>query len=289
MEPIIEINHLTHIYSPNTPFAQRALDDVSLTIYEGEYLGIIGRTGSGKSTLIQHLNGLLRPSQGQILFQGQDIWSSKALTHSIRFQVGLVFQYPEYQLFEETVYQDIAFGPRNMKLPEEEVDRRVRQAASFAGLSDQVLERSPFELSGGQKRRVAIAGVIAMEPKVLVLDEPTAGLDPAGAAAILANIEAYRQANHATIIIVSHSMEDVARLTDRLVVVSQGKLPYVGTPREVFSHGPALEEMGLGVPAMTRVFARMRALGADVDPAVYTVEQAKEAFLTALQKKKEGM
>lgn len=289
MEPIIEINHLTHIYSPNTPFAQRALDDVSLTIYEGEYLGIIGRTGSGKSTLIQHLNGLLRPSQGQILFQGQDIWSSKALTHSIRFQVGLVFQYPEYQLFEETVYQDIAFGPRNMKLPEEEVDRRVRQAASFAGLSDQVLERSPFELSGGQKRRVAIAGVIAMEPKVLVLDEPTAGLDPAGAAAILSNIEAYRQANHATIIIVSHSMEDVARLTDRLVVVSQGKLPYVGTPREVFSHGPELEKMGLGVPAMTRVFARMRALGADVDPAVYTVEQAKEAFLTALQKKKEGM
>ena len=289
MEPIIEINHLTHIYSPNTPFAQRALDDVSLTIYGGEYLGIIGRTGSGKSTLIQHLNGLLRPTQGEILFQGKDIWSSKELTHSIRFQVGLVFQYPEYQLFEETVYQDIAFGPRNMKLPEEEVDRRVRQAASFAGLGDHVLERSPFELSGGQKRRVAIAGVIAMEPKVLVLDEPTAGLDPAGAAAILANIEAYRQANHATIIIVSHSMEDVARLTDRLVVVSQGKLPYVGTPREVFSHGPALEEMGLGVPAMTRVFARMRALGADVDPAVYTVEQAKEAFLTALQKKKEGM
>lgn len=285
MEPIIEIKNLTHIYSPNTPFAHRALDDVSLTIYRGEYLGIIGRTGSGKSTLIQHLNGLIRPTQGQILFQGQDIWSSKALTHSIRFQVGLVFQYPEYQLFEESVYQDIAFGPRNMKLDEAEVDRRVRRAAAFAGLKEEVLSRSPFELSGGQKRRVAIAGVIAMEPTVLVLDEPTAGLDPAGAASILANIESYRQANQATVIIVSHSMEDVARLTDRLVVVSQGKLPYVGTPRQVFSHGEDLESMGLGVPAMNRVFARVRSMGIDIDPAVYTVEQAKAAFLAAYRSK----
>ena len=285
MEPIIEIKNLTHIYSPNTPFAHRALDDVSLTIYRGEYLGIIGRTGSGKSTLIQHLNGLIRPTQGQILFQGQDIWSSKALTHSIRFQVGLVFQYPEYQLCEESVYQDIAFGPRNMKLDEAEVDRRVRRAAAFAGLKEEVLSRSPFELSGGQKRRVAIAGVIAMEPTVLVLDEPTAGLDPAGAASILANIESYRQANQATVVIVSHSMEDVARLTDRLVVVSQGKLPYVGTPRQVFSHGEDLESMGLGVPAMNRVFARVRSMGIDIDPAVYTVEQAKAAFLAAYRSK----
>ena len=285
MEPIIEIKNLTHIYRPNTPFANRALDDVSLTIYRGEYLGIIGRTGSGKSTLIQHLNGLIRPTQGQILFQGQDIWSSKALTHSIRFQVGLVFQYPEYQLFEESVYQDIAFGPRNMKLDEAEVDRRVRRAAAFAGLKEEVLSRSPFELSGGQKRRVAIAGVIAMEPTVLVLDEPTAGLDPAGAASILANIESYRQANQATVVIVSHSMEDVARLTDRLVVVSQGKLPYVGTPRQVFSHGEDLESMGLGVPAMNRVFARVRSMGIDIDPAVYTVEQAKAAFLAAYRSK----
>ena len=285
MEPIIEIKNLTHIYSPNTPFAHRALEDLSMTIYRGEYLGIIGRTGSGKSTLIQHLNGLIRPTQGQILFQGQDIWSSKALTHSIRFQVGLVFQYPEYQLFEESVYQDIAFGPRNMKLDEAEVDRRVRRAAAFAGLKEEVLSRSPFELSGGQKRRVAIAGVIAMEPTVLVLDEPTAGLDPAGAASILANIESYRQANQATVIIVSHSMEDVARLTDRLVVVSQGKLPYVGTPRQVFSHGEDLESMGLGVPAMNRVFARVRAMGIDIDPAVYTVEQAKAAFLAAYRSK----
>ena len=287
MEPIIEIKNLTHIYSPNTPFEQRALDQVNLTIYRGEYLGIIGRTGSGKSTLIQHLNGLIRPTEGEVLFQGQDIWSSKELTHNIRFQVGLVFQYPEYQLFEETVYKDIAFGPRNMGLPEEEIDRRVREAAHFVGLRDELLERSPFELSGGQKRRVAIAGVIAMEPKVLILDEPTAGLDPAGAASILANIDAYRQANQATIIIVSHSMEDVARLTDRLAVVSHGTLPYVGTPREVFSHGEALEAMGLAVPTMNRVFSRLRAMGAEVDPAVYTVEQAKASFLAAL-KKKEG-
>ena len=285
MEPIIEIKGLSHIYSPNTPFEQRALDGIDLTIYRGEYLGIIGRTGSGKSTLIQHLNGLMRPTAGQVLFEGQDIWSSKALTHSIRFQVGLVFQYPEYQLFEETVYKDIAFGPRNMKLDEAEIDRRVRRAAVFAGLGDEILQRSPFELSGGQKRRVAIAGVIAMEPKVLILDEPTAGLDPAGAASILANIEAYRQANDATVIIVSHSMEDVARLTDRLVVVSHGKLPYVGTPREVFAHGAELEALGLSVPAMARVFARVRALGGDVDPAVYTVEQAKEAFLAAYRRK----
>ena len=285
MEPIIEIKGLSHIYSPNTPFEQRALDGIDLTIYRGEYLGIIGRTGSGKSTLIQHLNGLMRPTAGQVLFEGQDIWSSKALTHSIRFQVGLVFQYPEYQLFEETVYQDIAFGPRNMKLDEAEIDRRVRRAAAFAGLGDEILQRSPFELSGGQKRRVAIAGVIAMEPKVLILDEPTAGLDPAGAASILANIEAYREANDATVLIVSHSMEDVARLTDRLVVVSHGRLPYVGTPREVFAHGAELEALGLSVPAMARVFARVRALGGDVDLAVYTVEQAKEAFLAAYRRK----
>ena len=285
MEPIIEIKHLTHIHSPNTPFEQKALDDIDLTIYRGEYLGIIGRTGSGKSTLIQHLNGLMKPTSGQVLFEGQDIWSSKALTHSIRFQVGLVFQYPEYQLFEETVYKDISFGPRNMKLEEEEIDRRVRQAAAFAGLSDEILSRSPFELSGGQKRRVAIAGVIAMEPKVLILDEPTAGLDPAGSASILANIDAYRQANNATVIIVSHSMEDVARITDRLVVVSHGTLPFVGAPREVFSHGEELNELGLSVPAVNRVFARIRAAGIDLDPAVYTVDQAKAALLKALARK----
>ena len=286
MEPIIEIKNLTHIYSPNTPFEQRALDSVNLTIYQGETLGIIGRTGSGKSTLIQHLNGLVRPTSGQILFEGQDIWSSKELTHTIRFQVGLVFQYPEYQLFEETVYKDIAFGPRNMKLDEGEIDRRVRRAAAFAGLRDEVLSRSPFELSGGQKRRVAIAGVIAMEPKVLILDEPTAGLDPVGVESILRNIHDYHEAKNATIILVSHSMEEVARTVDRLVVVSGGRIPFSGTPREVFAHGRELEEMGLGVPQVTRVFHRLRELGADVDPSVYTIAQARAAVQAALARKK---
>lgn len=285
MEAIIETKHLTHTYSAGTPFERSALLDVDFSTYKGEYLGIIGHTGSGKSTLIQHLNGLLKPTSGQVLFQGEDIWADAKRTRQTRFQVGLVFQYPEYQLFEETVYKDISFGPKNMGLDEGEVDRRVREAARFVGLRDDQLEKSPFELSGGQKRRVAIAGVIAMEPKVLILDEPTAGLDPAGAASILANIETYRQANHATVILVSHSMEDVARLADRLVVVSQGTLPYVGTPREVFSHGEALESMGLAVPAMNRVFSRVRAMGVDIDPAVYTVEQAKAAILDALRKK----
>lgn len=283
MEPIIEIKNLIHIYSPNTPFEQRALDQVNLTIYRGEYLGIIGRTGSGKSTLIQHLNGLIRPTEGEVLFQGQDIWSSKELTHNIRFQVGLVFQYPEYQLFEETVYKDIAFGPRNMKLDEPEIDRRVRQAAAFAGLSEEILARSPFELSGGQKRRVAIAGVIAMEPKVLILDEPTAGLDPVGVESILGNIRDYHQAHNATIILVSHSMEEVARTVDRLVVVNDGRVPFHGAPSEVFQHGPELEAMGLGVPQMTRVFNRLRAMGVDIGPSVYTIEQAKAAVLAKLK------
>lgn len=283
MEPIIEIKNLTHIYSPNTPFEQRALDSVNLTIYQGETLGIIGRTGSGKSTLIQHLNGLVRPTSGQILFEGQDIWSSKELTHTIRFQVGLVFQYPEYQLFEETVYKDIAFGPRNMKLDEGEIDRRVRRAAAFAGLRDEVLSRSPFELSGGQKRRVAIAGVIAMEPRVLILDEPTAGLDPVGVESILGNIRDYHQAHNATIILVSHSMEEVARTVDRLVVVNDGRIPFHGAPSEVFQHGPELEAMGLGVPQMTRVFNRLRAMGVDIGPSVYTIEQAKAAVLAKLK------
>lgn len=288
MAPILEVRDLSHIYSVGTPFQRAAIEHVSFSVERGEFIGIIGHTGSGKSTLIQHLNGLLKPTSGQILFDGRDIWSDKAFTRSIRFHVGLVFQYPEYQLFEETVYKDIAFGPKNMGLPPEEIQRRVREAAAFVGVPEEHLEKSPFDLSGGQKRRVAIAGVIAMEPKVLVLDEPTAGLDPAGAASILANIEAYRQANHATIVIVSHSMEDVARLADRLVVVSHGTLPYIGTPREVFSHGAALEELGLGVPAMNRVFSRVRAMGVDIDPAVYTVEQAKAAFLAAWRKRKEG-
>ena len=281
MTPIIETKQLTHIYSRGTPFEHTALKGIDLAVAPGEYLAIIGRTGSGKSTLIQHLNGLLRPTSGQVLFDGEDIWSSKERTRQVRFQVGLVFQYPEYQLFEETVYRDIAFGPTNMGLDQDEVDRRVRQAARFVGLSEHTLEKSPFDLSGGQKRRVAIAGVIAMEPKVLILDEPTAGLDPAGAAQILGNIRAYHRERHAAIILVSHSMNEVAREAQRLVVFREGTIPCSGTPQEVFSHGPELEQMGLGVPEMTRVFARLRAMGFDVPASVYTVEQARDAILLA--------
>lgn len=288
MKPIIETKELTHIYSPGTPFESVALDHVNFTAYEGEYLGIIGHTGSGKSTLIQHLNGLLKPTSGQVLFQGQDIWSDPQRTIQTRFHVGLVFQYPEYQLFEETVYKDISFGPKNMGLDEGEVDRRVRQAARFVGLRDDQLEKSPFELSGGQKRRVAIAGVIAMEPKVLILDEPTAGLDPVGVESILGNIRDYHQAHNATVILVSHSMEEVARTVDRLVVVNDGKIPFQGTPRQVFQHGDELEHMGLGVPQLTRVFHRLRAMGADVDPSVYTLEQAKAALLDRLGRAGKG-
>ena len=279
MDAIIQTEKLSHIYSTGTPFEHAALVDVDFTAYRGEYLGIIGRTGSGKSTLIQHLNGLLKPTSGKVLFEGKDIWETKERTHQTRFQVGLVFQYqyPEYHLFEETVYKDIAFGPRNMKLDEGEVDRRVRAAAAFVGLSGEVLEKSPFELSGGQKRRVAIAGVIAMEPAVLILDEPTAGLDPAGAESILANIRDYHRAKNATILLVSHSMEEVARSVDRLVVVSKGHIPFTGTPREVFAHGDELEAMGLGVPQVTRVFHRLRAMGVDIDPSVYTIDQARAA------------
>ena len=288
MNAIIETKQLTHIYSAGTPFERGALLEVDFSAMEGEYLGIIGHTGSGKSTLIQHLNALLKPTSGQVLFQGQDVWADPARTRQTRFQVGLVFQYPEYQLFEETVYKDISFGPKNMGLDEKEVDRRVREAAAFVGLRDDQLEKSPFELSGGQKRRVAIAGVIAMEPKVLILDEPTAGLDPVGVESILGNIRDYHQAHNATVILVSHSMEEVARTVDRLVVVNDGKIPFQGTPRQVFQHGDELEAMSLGVPQLTRVFHRLRAMGADVDPSVYTLEQAKAALLDRLGRAGKG-
>ena len=288
MNAIIETKQLTHIYSAGTPFERGALLEVDFSAMEGEYLGIIGHTGSGKSTLIQHLNGLLKPTSGQVLFQGTDIWTDLKTTRRTRFQVGLVFQYPEYQLFEETVYKDISFGPKNMGLDEKEVDRRVRSAAYFVGLRDDQLNQSPFELSGGQKRRVAIAGVIAMEPKVLILDEPTAGLDPVGTESILSNIRAYHKAQNATIIMVSHSMEEMARTVDRLVVVNDGKIALEGAPSQVFQHGQELEDMGLGIPQMTRVFNRLKAMGVDVGSSVYTVEQAKRAILDALAKKGVG-
>jgi energy-coupling factor transport system ATP-binding protein len=275
LEPILQVKNLNYVYSAGTPFEHKALDNVSFSVERGEFIGIIGHTGSGKSTLMQHLNGLLKPTSGEILLDGKDIWSDKALTRQTRFRVGLVFQYPEYQLFEETVYKDIAFGPKNMKLSEEEIDRRVREAAGFVGLTEQQLEVSPFDLSGGQKRRVAIAGVIAMEPEILILDEPTAGLDPVGRAEILGNIEAYRKAKNATIMMVSHSMEDVARLTDRLLVMNGSKLAFDSTPADVFTHAEELVEMGLSIPQVTQVFLHLRKLGADV-PNVYTIAQAVE-------------
>ena len=273
MAPILEVKNLNHIYSAGTPFEHAALKDVSFAVEPGEFIGVIGHTGSGKSTLMQHLNGLLKPTSGQILLDGRDIWSDKKLTRQSRFRVGLVFQYPEYQLFEETVYKDIAFGPKNMGLSSEEVDRRVREAAGFVGLTEKQLEVSPFDLSGGQKRRVAIAGVIAMEPEVLILDEPTAGLDPSGREEILSNIEAYRQAKNATIMMVSHSMSDVARLTERLLVMNDSKLALDGTPDEVFGHAEELLEMGLDIPELTRLFLKLTQQGLPVEP-VYTMEQA---------------
>ena len=273
MNPILEVKNLNYIYSIGTPFEHQALQDVSFRVNRGEFIGIIGHTGSGKSTLMQQLNGLLKPTSGQVLLDGQDIWSDKKLTRQARFRVGLVFQYPEYQLFEETVYKDIAFGPKNMGLKPEEIDRRVREAAGFVGLTEEQLQVSPFDLSGGQKRRVAIAGVIAMEPEVLILDEPTAGLDPIGRAEILANIEAYRQGKNATIMMVSHSMEDVARLTDRLLVLNGSHLAMDATPAEVFTHAEELVEMGLSIPQVTQVFLHLRKMGVPVEN-VYTIDQA---------------
>ena len=276
MASFLEVRDLTHLYSAGTPFAHTALDRVSFTAERGEFIGVIGHTGSGKSTLMQHLNGLLKPTSGLVLLDGQDIWSDKKLTRQARFRVGLVFQYPEYQLFEETVYEDIAFGPKNMKLDEAEIDRRVREAAGFVGITDEQLKASPFDLSGGQKRRTAIAGVIAMEPEILILDEPTAGLDPAGREEILGNIAAYRKAKNATIMMVSHSMDDVARLTDRLLVMNQSRLVMDGTPREVFARAEELVAMGLNIPAVTQVFLRLRQMGLPVE-SVYTLDQAVAA------------
>ena len=277
MDPILEIKNLNFVYSAGTPFEHQALEDINFTVNRGEFIGIIGHTGSGKSTLMQQLNGLLKPTSGQVILDGRDIWSDKKLTRQARFRVGLVFQYPEYQLFEETVYKDIAFGPKNMGLKAEEIDRRVREAAGFVGLTEAQLQSSPFDLSGGQKRRVAIAGVIAMEPEVLILDEPTAGLDPSGRAEILGNIEAYRKAKNATVMMVSHSMEDVARLTDRLLVLCGSRLAMEGTPGQVFSRAQELLDMGLSIPQVTQVFLHLKQMGLPVEP-VYTIGQAVDAL-----------
>ena len=283
MEPIIRVDHLTHTYSAGTPFQRSAVKDMSLDILPGEFLGVIGHTGSGKSTLIQHLNGLLKPTDGHIYLNGQDIWADPKQIRQVRFHVGLVFQYPEYQLFEETVYKDVAFGPKNMGLDDGEIDRRVRQSVQAVGLSADVLEKSPFALSGGQKRRVAIAGVMAMEPEVLILDEPTAGLDPVGRSEILGNIQAYRKAKNATIMMVSHSMEDVARLTDRLLVLNGSKLAMDAPPAQVFTHAEELTQMGLNIPQVTQAFLELKKLGLDVKN-VYTIDQA----VTEIKRLKEG-
>ena len=279
MEPILQIEHLTHTYSAGTPFQRSAVDDMNLSMMDGEFLGIIGHTGSGKSTLIQHLNGLLKPTSGRILLQGKDIWADPKKIRDVRFQVGLVFQYPEYQLFEETLYKDIAFGPKNMGLDEADIDRRVRDAAAFVGLTEAMLDKSPFELSGGQKRRVAIAGVIAMEPKVLVLDEPTAGLDPRGRDDILARIQDYHRAKNASVVLVSHSMEEIARNVDRIVVLSDSHVFMEGTPRQVFARADELEQVGLDIPQVTKGALALRRRGLPVDTAVYTVEALRDTLL----------
>ena len=283
MAPVLEVKNLQHIYSIGTPFEHTALKDVSFSVERGEFIGVIGHTGSGKSTLMQHLNGLLKPTSGTVLLDGKDIWSDKKLTRQSRFQVGLVFQYPEYQLFEETVYQDIAFGPKNMGLKQEEIDRRVREAAALVGLTEEQLRVSPFDLSGGQKRRVAIAGVIAMEPEVLILDEPTAGLDPEGREEVLANIDTYRKTKNATVMMVSHSMNDVARLADRLLVMNGAEIAMDGTPTEVFARADELLAMGLDIPEVTRLFMRLQEMGLAVN-RVYTQQQA----IAELQRLKEG-
>ncbi len=279
MAPIIETKKLTHVYSAGTPFERYALTEVDFSAERGEFLGIIGHTGSGKSTLMQHLNGLLKPTSGQVLFDGQDIFQSKEFTRQVRFKVGLVFQYPEYQLFEETVFKDIAFGPKNMGLQEEEIKERVHRAADLVGIGEELLDKSPFDLSGGQKRRVAIAGVLAMEPDVLILDEPTAGLDPEGREVVLHQIRTFQKALGDTIIMVSHSMEEIASTVDRLVVMNHSRTFMDGTPAQVFSQAKQLREIGLAVPQVTSVFLRLQELGVPVDTSVYTVEQAKAAIL----------
>jgi energy-coupling factor transport system ATP-binding protein len=283
MNTILETRDLHFVYGGNSPTAQTALNGINLTIREGEFLGLIGHTGSGKTTFVQHLNGLLKPISGQILYRGEDIHANGFKLRGLRFKVGLVFQYPEHQLFEETVARDIAFGPRNMGLSDAEVAERVRQAAAFVGLGDDVMDKSPFDLSGGQKRRAAIAGVIAMRPEVLILDEPTAGLDPYGAFQILSQIREFRDKSGSTVVLVTHNMETVARAADRLVVFSQGTVAMDGTPEQIFGQPERLEALGLDVPQVSKVFMKLRELGIDVETSVYTVKYAKNLVETLLR------
>lgn len=282
---VLETEDLTYTYSVETPFEKTAVNNVSLKIEEGEMIGVMGHTGSGKSTLIQHFNGLLRPTSGRILLDGKDIWADKNDIRSVRFKVGLVFQYPEYQIFEETVYKDIAFGPTNMGLDKTEIDRRVRETAHDLGLSEELMERSPFELSGGQKRRVAIAGVMAMEPRVLILDEPTAGLDPAGRDKILSHIKSYHERTRNTILIVSHSMEDIATFADRILVMNKSELFCFDETKKVFARADEIAAIGLDVPQITKVFGALRSRGLDFGKEVYTVGYARELVLRELRER----
>lgn len=280
---VLEVRQLNHVYSARTPYEKVALKDVSFRVEKGEFVGVIGHTGSGKSTLVQHLNGLLRPTSGQVLLDGKDIWADPKAIREVRFRVGEVFQYPEHQLFEETVRKDIAFGPRNMGLSDEEIDLRVKKACSFAGLREELLDTSPFELSGGQKRRAAIAGVMAMEPEVLVLDEPTAGLDPKGREQLLSQILRYAKDNGTTVMLVSHSMEDVAAVADKVLVMDHGTVKMFDKTAAVFSRAEELEAIGLSVPAVTRIFMGLRARGYDVGDNAYTVEQAVARLLPLIK------
>ncbi len=277
---------LSHVYSAGTPFESTALHDVSISIPQGQFAAVIGHTGSGKSTFIQHLNALLQPTEGRVLLDGQDINKDKYTRRDVKRKVGLVFQYPEYQLFEETVYKDIAFGPSNMKLGKEEIDERVREAAAFTGVSEELFERSPLELSGGQKRRIAIAGVIAMRPEVLILDEPTAGLDPAGCAQIFENIRCYREKSGATVLIVSHSMDDVARLAERIIVFDRGAVVMDGTPAAVFSRAKELMEIGLSVPKAAELAVALRDCGVGLPEGIFTHERLLAALLQVREGRK---
>ena len=285
---VIKVEELKFVYGEGTSFRKTALDGVSFEIEQGEFLGIIGHTGSGKSTLVQLLNGLLRPAEGRVYLNGTDIWEKPKKIREVRFKVGMVFQYPEYQLFEETVYKDIAFGPKNMGLTDSEIDERVRRAASFTGLDEELLKRSPFDLSGGEKRRAAIAGVIAMDPDVLILDEPAAGLDPLGRDALLSQIRKYHEKRKNTVILVSHSMEDIARMTDRILVLDKGKKVMLDTAGRVFSCGDELERTGLRVPQITKIMMLLKERGIPVNTGVLTVEQGFEEILALVRGTAEG-
>ena len=288
MASIIKVEHLSYVYNPGMPNAVTALDDVSFEVEEGDFVGIIGATGSGKSTLITHMNGLNKPTSGKFIIDGRDLWAEPEKIRDFRFLTGLVFQYPEYQLFEETCYKDIAFGPKNMGLDEAEVDKRVHEAAEFVGLDEALLERSPFELSGGQKRRVAVAGVMAMKPRILVLDEPAAGLDPEGRDEILSEVKDYHKKTGTTVLLVSHSMEDIAKYADKVLVMSRKKIAMYDTVERVFARAPELLELGLSVPQVTKIFLKLREMGVDVPADVYTIPYAVKMILAAKARRDAG-